>query len=240
MDVMVVGTSPAADDVIRACERTGVPAARLTVASERLAEAPLVIEASSGAADDKLRLLSAMSPLVGEDAVVVTTTRTIPVTDLSPSAHDPSRFLGLRLVAGTTFAEIVRALPTGAAAVERVASFMAAIGYDTVTVRDRPGLLVDRLALPYLNQAITELDAGIGDLDDIDRAMRLGLGYPAGPFEVLDRDGLREHLEATTAVFQETGAQEFAPPPLLRRMVAAGRLGSEHGEGFHRYEEGSQ
>ena len=104
---------------------------------------------------------------------------------------------------------------------------------EPVVVKDRPGFLVDALQLPYLNDVIDAYDEELASADDIDVAIRLGLGYSAGPLELLDARGLDVHLTATEAIYNATLDPRYAPPPLLRQMVAAGLLGSKAGRGFH-------
>jgi 3-hydroxybutyryl-CoA dehydrogenase len=111
--------------------------------------------------------------------------------------------------------------------------FVRRIGKEPAVTKDRPGFLVNRLLMPYLNQVIQDYDDGIADAGDLDAALELGLGYPMGPLKLLDLIGLDNHLHATQAAYEQTRDAHYAPPPLLERMVDAGRLGRKSGRGFY-------
>jgi 3-hydroxybutyryl-CoA dehydrogenase len=129
--------------------------------------------------------------------------------------------------------EVVRALQTDADLVERLVAFVDTLDDKAaIVVGDRPGFLVNALLLPYLNDVITEFDAELATAEDIDLALELGLGYTTGPLKMLDTIGLDVHLHATEAAYAAFRDDRYAPPPLLQRMVAAGRLGTKTGEGF--------
>jgi len=135
---------------------------------------------------------------------------------------------------GRQVVELVPAIQTDESVVSQVVDLVNGIdGLSAVVTKDRPGYLLNALFLPYLNDVIGELDDGLATAADIDVALRLGLGYKVGPFELLDEMGLDRHLSTTTTVYEATGDSRFAPPPLLSRTVAAGRLGSASGGGFH-------
>jgi 3-hydroxybutyryl-CoA dehydrogenase len=111
-------------------------------------------------------------------------------------------------------------------------NFVEQIGKSPVEVKDRPGFLVDRLLMPYLNDVVQEYDDELATAEDIDLAIKLGLGYKVGPLELLDSIGIDVHLERTSAAFEATSDPQFAPPPLLRQMVAGGHVGNRTGRGF--------
>jgi 3-hydroxybutyryl-CoA dehydrogenase len=129
--------------------------------------------------------------------------------------------------------EVVTALQTGAHLADKLVAFVETLdGKVPVVVSDRPGFLINALLMPYLNDVIQEYDDGLATAGDIDLALKLGLGYKSGPFEMLDMIGLDVHLNATQSAYAATRDDRYAPPPLLRRMVAAGRLGAKSGHGF--------
>lgn len=222
--------------------RLGAPESQLQHLTE-LGSIPvgvqLVIEAVDGTLEDKKEVLSEAAAAIGDDVLLASANRIHSVTELSSAVGTPTRFSGLRFVEETSLVEVVTALATDDETSEQVRDILRGCGLQVVTVGDRPGFLVDALLLPYLNQAIDEYDGDIAGLDDIDLAVTLGLGYPSGPFEVLDRVGLDRHLEATAALYQRTGEHQYAPPPLLQRMVAAGWTGTGSNRGF-RDDEGLQ
>ena len=136
--------------------------------------------------------------------------------------------------------EIVAALQTDEAVVDRLAGLVASLGKDPVVVKDRPGFLVNHLLMPYLNDVVREYDDGLASADDIDTALKLGLGYKLGPLELLDLIGLDVHDHATTSAYEATQDPCYASPPLLRQMVAAGFLGNKNARGFRVGEAGSR
>jgi len=126
----------------------------------------------------------------------------------------------------------VRALSSDEATVDRLVEFSTSIGKTPVVVPDRPGFLVNRLLMPYLNDVVQAYDDGLATAEDIDKAIELGLGYPIGPLSLLDLIGLDVHQHATTAAFVDSHLATMAAPPLLSRMVDAGYLGKKSGRGF--------
>lgn len=158
------------------------------------------------------------------------------LTEAAAAFPDPSRVVGYhrhRTGAANGTVEIVAGLHT---APELAARAVELAGFpDDVTavlVKDQPGRLLDALFVPYLNDVISELDAELASAEDLDVALKLGLGYQAGPLELLDAMGLEHHLETTTALHQATGETRYGAPPLLHRMIAAGRVGGTT-PGFH-------
>lgn len=200
-----------------------------------LAGSDLVIEAVTERAEVKRELFGTVAAVVAEDALIVTNTSALSVTDLAASVPGPGRFAGLHFFNPAPLmkvVEVVRALQTGPESIERLVTFVGSLGKDSVIVKDRPGFLVNHLLMPYLNDVIAEYDGELADAEDIDTAVRLGLGHRLGPLELLDLIGLDFHLHATQSAYDATLDPRFAPPPLLRQMVAAGHHGRKSGQGF--------
>lgn len=200
-----------------------------------LAGSELVIEAVTERADAKRDLLGAVAGVVADDALIVTNTSALSVTDLANAVSNPRRFAGLHFFNPAPLmkvVEVVRALQSEPGVVDRLVAFVEAIGKDPVVVKDRPGFLVNYLLIPYLNDVIAEYDAELASAEDIDTAIRLGLGYKLGPLELLDLIGLDVHEHATRSAYDATLDSRFAPPPLLQQMVAAGYHGNKNGQGF--------
>ncbi|MBK1789033.1 3-hydroxyacyl-CoA dehydrogenase family protein [Prauserella cavernicola] len=200
-----------------------------------LASCDLVIEAVTERADVKRDLLARVAAVVAGDALIVTNTSALSVTDLAGSVPNPGRVAGLHFFNPAPLmkvVEVVRALQSEPGVAERLSAFVEDLGKDPVVVKDRPGFLVNHLLLPYLNDVIAEYDAELASAEDIDTAMRLGLGYKLGPLELLDLIGLDVHEHATRSAYDATLDPRFAPPPLLRQMVAAGYHGDKNGQGF--------
>jgi 3-hydroxybutyryl-CoA dehydrogenase len=131
--------------------------------------------------------------------------------------------------------EVIRALTTSDETYGTVFSFAQSLGKEPITAPDRPGFIVNRLLVPYLLDAIRAYENGLGTLEDIDKGMKLGCGYPMGPFTLLDFVGLDTTYYIANIMFEEFREPAYAPPPLLKRMVLAGRLGRKSGQGFYIY-----
>lgn len=200
-----------------------------------LAGADLVIEAVVEDRELKAALWPAVAEAVGSDAVLVTNTSALSVTDLAACVPDPGRFAGLHFFNPAPLmklVEVVRALQTSREVITALIGFCESIGKTPVEVKDRPGFLINKLLMPYLNDVIAEYDAGLADAADLDTAMELGLGYKMGPLRLLDVIGLDTHHHATQSAYDATLDPQLAPPPLLSRMVAAGYLGDKSARGF--------
>jgi 3-hydroxybutyryl-CoA dehydrogenase len=208
---------------------------RPTIEVAQLAGADLVVEAIVEDAAVKKQLLPAVAEVVGPDAVITTNTSALSVTDLAAAVPHPHRFAGLHFFNPAPLmrlVEVVRALQTDDATVAAVLGFAEALGKVAVEVKDRPGFLVNRLLMPYLNDVVQAYDEGLASARDIDVAIELGLGHPRGPLGLLDLIGLDVHEHATANAYADTLDPQFAPPPLLSRMVAAGYHGRKTGRGF--------
>ena len=131
--------------------------------------------------------------------------------------------------------EVIRGLATTAETFTRVTDFARKLGKEPVTPPDRPGFIVNRLLVPYLLDAIRTHENGVGTVEDIDTAMKLGCGHPMGPFTLLDFIGLDTTYYIANIMFDEFRQAMYAPPPLLERMVDAGWLGKKSGRGFYSY-----
>jgi 3-hydroxybutyryl-CoA dehydrogenase len=213
---------------------------RPVTAVEELAGSDLVIEAVTERAEVKQELLTRAAEVVTEDALIVTNTSALSVTDLATAVGHPQRFAGLHFFNPAPLmkaVEVVRALQTAPDVLKKLTIFVEAIGKSPVVVKDRPGFLVNHLLMPYLNDVIAEYDNELASAADIDTALKLGLGYKLGPLELLDLIGLDVHEHATRSAYEATLDPRFAPPPLLRQMVAAGYHGNKNGRGFRTQED---
>jgi 3-hydroxybutyryl-CoA dehydrogenase len=208
---------------------------RPTTDVAELGGSDLVIEAVVEDAAVKKEVLPRVAEVVGPDAVIATNTSALAVTDLAAAVPHPHRFAGLHFFNPAPvmrLVEVVRALQTDDATVAALLEFAQAAGKVAVEVKDRPGFLVNRLLMPYLNDVVQAYDDGLASARDIDVAVELGLGHPIGPLALLDLVGLDVHEHATGNAYAETLDPQFAPPPLLGRMVAAGYHGRKSGRGF--------
>ncbi|NYD40412.1 3-hydroxyacyl-CoA dehydrogenase family protein [Nocardioides panaciterrulae] len=217
--------------------------ARLTGTTDvtDLAAVDLVIESVSEDVDVKSAVLGRVAAVVGGQVPILTNTSALSVTELAAALPNPARVAGLHFfnpAPAMRTVEVVGALQTEPGLIDRLVELVETLdGKVPVVVKDRPGFLVNALLLPYLNDVISELDSGLATAEDIDVALKLGLGYRTGPLELLDLIGLDVHLHATESAYAATLDDRYAPPPLLRQMVAAGRLGAKSGHGFRIGEE---
>jgi 3-hydroxybutyryl-CoA dehydrogenase len=217
-------------------EHAGVLARISTVTDlEQLADSEVVLEAVVEEHDVKAELFGRVAAVVAADCVIATNTSALSVTELARTVPSPERFGGLHFfnpVPLMELVEVIAALQTAPSTVETLTELGRRIGKHPVRTKDRPGFLLNKLLMPYLNQVIQDYDDEIASASDIDAALRLGLGYPMGALEMLDMIGLDVHLHATEAAYEQNRDPSFAAPPLLSRMVAAGQLGRKSGHGF--------
>jgi 3-hydroxybutyryl-CoA dehydrogenase len=211
---------------------------RGTTKLDDLAGCDLVIEAVTENIAVKKEVFSTLDALCAPDAVLATNTSSLSVTEIAAFAKRPERVLGLHFfnpVPLMKLVEIIRALSTNDAAFEKAKGYVEAIGKTPVIAQDAPGFVVNRLLVPYLIDAIRVYESGLASKEDIDNGMKLGCGYPMGPLQLLDFVGLDTTLFIANIMFEEFREARFAPPPLLKRMVLAGRLGRKSGRGFYEY-----
>jgi 3-hydroxybutyryl-CoA dehydrogenase len=209
-----------------------------TTELDALAGCDLVIEAIVENLDEKRKTFAALDATVQESAIFASNTSSLTITQLAVSTRRPDRFVGLHFfnpVPVMKLVEVVRTLMTDDGALTEVTGWCRAIGKTPVACRDNSGFIVNRLLVPYLLDAIRALEEGVGTVADIDEAMKLGCGYPMGPFTLLDFVGLDTTRSIADIMFEEYREKRFAPPPLLKQMVQAGRLGKKSGRGFYDY-----
>jgi len=203
-----------------------------------LKDCDLVIEAIVENVDAKRQAYAAVEAVVGPHCLLASNTSSLCVTELAAATTRPDRFGGLHFfnpVPLMKLVEVIRALTTSHETHQALVAFAQALGKEAVTVPDRGGFIVNRLLIPYLLDAIRCHDEGLGTVEDIDTAMKLGCGYPMGPFQLLDFVGLDTTYFIANILFEEFRETRFAPPPLLKRMVLAGHLGKKSGRGFYTY-----
>lgn len=203
-----------------------------------LKDCDLVIEAIVEQVEAKRSAYQQVEAVVGSHCLIATNTSSLCVTELAAATSRPDRFGGLHFfnpVPMMKLVEVIRALTTTPETHEALMQFARALGKDAVSVPDRGGFIVNRLLIPYLLDAIRSHEAGLGTVEDIDTAMKLGCGHPMGPFTLLDFIGLDTTYFIANILFDEFKETRFAPPALLKRMVLAGHLGKKSGRGFYTY-----
>ena len=204
-----------------------------------LADVDLVIEAATEDHDTKVGMFRRLDEVTKPEVILASNTSSIPIADLGAATSRPDKVLGMHFfnpVPVMGLIELVRAITTSEDTVEFGRAYGVVLGKTTVESRDRAGFIVNALLIPYLNGAIRMLEDGFATREDIDTAIHLGLNHPMGPLQLIDLIGLDTHLFIANVLFEEFKEPTFAPPPLLRRMVTAGRLGRKVGRGFYDYE----
>jgi 3-hydroxybutyryl-CoA dehydrogenase len=209
-----------------------------TTRFDDLAGCDIVIEAIVENLDAKRQAYAALEPVVAERAIFASNTSSLCIMELAATTRRPDRFIGLHFfnpVPLMKLVEVTRALTTSEETYRRTFAFGQALGKEPITAPDKPGFIVNRLLVPYLLDAIRAYEHGFGSLEDIDKGMTLGCGHPMGPFTLLDFVGLDTTYYIANIMFEEFREPAYAPPPLLKRMVLAGRLGRKSGRGFYDY-----
>jgi 3-hydroxybutyryl-CoA dehydrogenase len=209
-----------------------------TLKKEDLADCDIVIEAIIENLDQKRKMYAALDAVVNKDAIFASNTSSISIPELMTATKRPERFIGLHFfnpVPLMKLVEVVRTIATRDDVFNVAVEFAKKVGKVPVRTSDKTGFIVNRLLVPYLLDAIRAYEEGVGSIPDIDNAMKLGCGYPMGPFTLLDFVGLDTTYYITQVMFEEFKERRFASPPLLKRLVLAGWYGRKSGKGFYDY-----
>jgi len=214
--------------------------ARLKGTTDRnlMAECDFIIEAIIENVDEKKKMFSSLDAIVKKDAIFASNTSSISITEVAAATKRPEKFVGLHFfnpVPLMKLVEVVRTIATSEHVFETAFEFGKSLGKVPVRTNDKTGFIVNRLLVPYLLDAIRAYEEGVGSIPDIDNAMKLGCGYPMGPFTLLDFVGLDTTYYITHVMFDEFKERRFASPPLLKRLVMAGWYGRKTGKGFYDY-----
>lgn len=211
-----------------------------TTKLEALRDCELVIEAVTEDLALKKALYAELDRICSPQTIFCSNTSSMTIAELAAVTKRPDRFAGLHFfnpVQVMKLVEIVQALSTSEATIETLRAFVAKLGKKGVVCKDTPGFIVNRLLIPYLVGAIRALEQGVASADEIDEAMKLGAGYPMGPFTLLDYVGLDTTYHAANVLYEEFKDPAVAPPSLLKRLVLAGHYGRKTGRGFYTYDE---
>ncbi|MFZ0758586.1 MAG: 3-hydroxybutyryl-CoA dehydrogenase [Candidatus Sulfotelmatobacter sp.] len=203
-----------------------------------LADCDIIIEAIIENVDEKKKMYASIDGVVKKEAIFATNTSSISVTELLTSVKRPERFIGLHFfnpVPLMKLVEVVRTIASADDVYQTAYEFGKKLGKVPVRTSDKTGFIVNRLLVPYLLDAIRAYEEGVGSIEDIDNAMKLGCGYPMGPFTLLDFVGLDTTYYITQVMFDEFKERRFASPALLKRLVMAGWYGRKTGKGFYDY-----
>lgn len=203
-----------------------------------LADCDIVIEAIVENLETKKETFATLDRACKAETIFCSNTSSLTITEISAATGRPDRFAGLHFFNPAPvmkLVEVVRTIATSKETEETVFEFAKSLGKEPIRANDNSGFVVNRLLVPYLLDAVRALEEGVGTKEDIDRGMELGCGHPMGPLRLLDFVGLDTTYFIAEIMFNEYREKRFAPPPLLKRMVVAGRLGKKSGRGFYDY-----
>ncbi|HKI10715.1 MAG TPA: 3-hydroxybutyryl-CoA dehydrogenase [Candidatus Acidoferrum sp.] len=209
-----------------------------TTSLEDLKDCDVILEAIIEQLPAKRELFCSLDAICGPNTIFASNTSSLTITEIAAATKRPQRFVGLHFfnpVPVMKLVEVVRTIATDPGVYEAMVGFGAKLGKTPVRAQDGGGFIVNRLLVPYLLDAIRALEEGVGSVLDIDNSMRLGCGYPMGPFTLLDFVGLDTTYYISQIMFDEFKEKRFAAPPLLKRMVLAGWHGKKSGRGFYDY-----
>ncbi len=203
-----------------------------------LKAAQLVIEAATENYDLKVKILKQIDALVAPDVIVASNTSSLSITKLAAVTSRADRFIGMHFfnpVPMMALVEIIRGLQTSDATHDAVHAMAKVLGKTPITVKNAPGFVVNRILIPMINEALFVLAEGLATAEDIDAGMKLGCNQPIGPLALADMVGLDVCLAVMEVYLSEYGDSKYRPCPLLKEMVAAGRLGRKTGQGIYSY-----
>jgi 3-hydroxybutyryl-CoA dehydrogenase len=207
---------------------------------EDLEPCDIVVEAIAERLPDKVALFERLDHIARDDVILATNTSSLPIIEIARATRRADRVVGTHFFNPPPvmkLLELVRSIATSDATMAEARSFGESLGKRIIVAQDRGGFIVNLLLIPFLTHAVRVYESGFATREDIDEGMRLGCGHPMGPLQLLDYIGLDTALFVCEALYEEYANADYAPPPLLRRMVAAGWLGRKSGRGFYEYSE---
>jgi len=213
---------------------------RGTTSLAEFADRDLIIEAVIEVMEPKRAVFAELDKVCPPTTLFASNTSSLTIIEIAAATKRPDRFAGLHFFNPPVMmqlVEIVRALTTSDATVAALKDFVTRLGHQPVVCKDTPGFIVNRLMVPIILEAVRALEAGVATVEDIDKAVKLGLRHPMGPFELIDYTGIDINYHVANVFFDEFKDPKWAPPALLKRMYLAGHLGVKTGKGFYEYDE---
>ena len=209
-----------------------------TTNTKDFGDCDLVIEAVVENLDLKKKIFAELDKICPKDAILATNTSCLSVIDVAKATTRPEKVLGMHFFNPAPLMrllELVKTIATSDETLEVGKEFGESVGKTTIVAPDTPGFIVNRLLIPFMNGAFRMLEAGLATKEDIDTGIRLGLGHPMGPLTLADLTGMDTNLYIANAIYEELKDLAYAPPVILKKMVAAGWLGRKTGKGFYEY-----
>jgi 3-hydroxybutyryl-CoA dehydrogenase len=210
----------------------------LTPTVEKASGCDFAIEAATENAELKRQIFVALDRALPPTAILASNTSSIPITRLAAATRRPEQVIGMHFmnpVPVMTLVEVIRAVQTSEATYQATLTLAERLGKKTVTSKDHPGFIVNRVLIPLINEACFALSEGLATAEDIDQAVRLGLNHPMGPLQLADFIGLDTCLYIAEVLHDGIGEDKYRPAPILRQYVDAGWLGKKSGRGFYKY-----
>ncbi len=207
-----------------------------TTSLDDLADCDLVVEAIIESLDAKKELFGYLDGICSEETIFASNTSSLTVTDMAAATSRPERFVGLHFfnpVPVMKLVEVVRTIVTSQETFETAHDFAVRVGKTPISAKDNSGFVVNLLLVPYMLDAIRQVERKVASIEDIDTAMTLGCGYPMGPFVLGDFVGIDTLYRVAEIMYEEYREERYAPPPLLKRLMTMGRYGRKTGAGFY-------
>jgi len=226
------------DKISQADKDAALARIRTSTQYEELKSADLVIEAATENHALKIKIIQQLDALLAPEVILASNTSSISITQLAAVTQRADRFIGMHFfnpVPLMALVEIIRGLQTSDATHATVQELAKRLGKSPITVKNAPGFVVNRILVPMINEAFFVLAEGLASADDIDAGMRLGCNQPIGPLALADMIGLDVCLAVMEVYLEQFGDSKYRPCPLLKEMVAAGRLGRKSGQGVYHY-----
>ena len=246
-ETLAAGRARVEKSLARALERGKLTEAERDALSERitysteidsLGDCDIAIEAIVERLPDKIELFARLDRVLPDQAIFATNTSALPIVEIARATKRPERVIGTHFFNPAPvmkLLELVRTITTSEETFRDAKAFGEQLGKRVIVAQDRGGFIVNLLLIPFLTSAVRLYESGFASREDIDEGMRLGCGHPMGPLQLLDYIGLDTALFVCDALYQEYAIRDYAAPPLLKRMVAAGYLGRKSGRGFYEY-----